>query len=130
MELGLASFALAPDPDAPPRCPVGSIFVDATLRVIRSIDLSTLPYLIRRSLLECLIVIIHKYDLVRPPFRHLSEELTEAVKHVTESVLEDTSQDHRQLALSVAQGFLQRWPDYSAKILRCVRFSVPSPTRR
>ncbi|KDQ07904.1 hypothetical protein BOTBODRAFT_180257 [Botryobasidium botryosum FD-172 SS1] len=105
-------------PNSGPTAPlIGAVLVDVVLAVIVSADLVALPYTEIRTWLEALIIIICKHNVQHSALRHLAGQLTQAAKHVTDLALVDLSYDLRQLAISVAQAFLQRCPDLTAKIL-------------
>lgn len=90
---------------------VGAIIVDLTLFiVIQTADLSDLPILTTKSLLESLMIIIYKHDLDIKPLKHLHVSLMKSVRRVMELVPHDGSYEVRQLALSVVQAYVKRWP--------------------
>lgn len=97
---------------------VGSIFVDVSLGMLCHIkDLLSLPVLILKSLLESLVVIIHKHDFESRPLKHLQNTLRRAVVRALELLLLDISYEIRQIALSVVQAFIKRWPSFMGSLV-------------
>lgn len=90
---------------------VGTIFVDITLYLFdQAADSSKLPVLTVKSLLESLMIIIHKHDIDIRPLKHLHTPLMKAVRRAMELVSQDISYEIRQLALSVVQAHVKKWP--------------------
>lgn len=113
------SFDLAPsamggpyaDDDTPFSLLVGAIFVEVSLAVFfHASDLLSLPVLTVKSMLESLMIVIYKHDLDIKPLKHLHGALMRAVRRAMELVSQDISYEIRQLALSVVQAYVKRWP--------------------
>ncbi|GLB34930.1 putative response to drug [Lyophyllum shimeji] len=89
---------------------VGSIFVDVFLAMFCTLrELSFLPILTFKNMLETLCVIIYKHDFESRTLRHLQQTLRRAVVRALDCLAADVSYDLRQLALSVVQAFVKRW---------------------
>lgn len=100
------------DDDTPSTMLVGTIFVDITLYLFdQAANISTLPALTVKSLLESLMIIIYKHDIDVRPLKHLHTPLMRAVRRAMEFVSQDISYEIRQLALSVVQAHVKRWPN-------------------
>lgn len=92
---------------------VGSVFVDMFLVMFCSVkDSLSLPLLTFKSMLETLCVIIYKHDFESTALKHLQKTLRHAVLQVLNILSEDISYDLRQLALSITQAFIKRWPTF------------------
>jgi hypothetical protein len=97
---------------------VGSVFVDVALAIFCTArDLSDLPVLGLKALLESLRVIIYKHDFEIPAFRHLQQPLRRAVLRALDILSQDVSYELRQLALSVVQAFVNRWHTFMGSIV-------------
>jgi hypothetical protein len=96
---------------------VGSTFVDVSLNLFCTGDLLSLPILTLKSLVESLGVIIYKHDFEHRRMKHLQPTLRRAVLRALELMLDDISYEVRQLALSVTQAFIKRWPAYTGSII-------------
>ena len=97
---------------------VGSVFVDIALTMFCTIrDLSALPVLILKTLLEALCVIIYKHDFESRGLRHLQQALRRAVLRALDILSQDISYELRQLALSVVQAFIKRWATFMGSIV-------------
>jgi len=97
---------------------VGSVFVDVALAIFCTVrDLSALPVLALKALLETLCVIIYKYDFESRPLRHLQQTLRRAVLRALDVLSQDISYELRQLALSVIQAFTKRWHTFMGSIV-------------
>ncbi|KAJ7685226.1 hypothetical protein DFH06DRAFT_1157872 [Mycena polygramma] len=96
---------------------VGSTFADISLNLFCTGDLLSLPILTLKCLVESLGVIIYKHDFEHKRMKHLQATLRRAVLRVLELMLDDISYEIRQLALSVTQAFMKRWPAYTGSIL-------------
>ncbi|KAF7338262.1 hypothetical protein MVEN_02051500 [Mycena venus] len=96
---------------------VGSSFVDVSLNLFCTGDLLMLPVLTLKSLVESLGVIIYKHNFEHRRMRHLQATLRRAVQRALELMLDDISYEVRQLALSVTQAFIKRWPAYTGSII-------------
>lgn len=118
--LDLPGSVLGPmyDEDRPSRFLVGVVFIDVTLTILSSIrELSTLPVLTTKSILEGLYIIIHKYDLEQKVLVHLQPSMRRAVLRILEFINQDISFEIRQLALSVAQAFLKRCHSFMGSVI-------------
>ncbi|KAF7976726.1 hypothetical protein HWV62_5909 [Athelia sp. TMB] len=90
---------------------VGSIFVDVLLHTfVEMPELATLPVLAVKSMLESLMIILYKHDLDVKPLKHLYVVLVKAVRRALELVQDELCYEIRQLALSVVQAFIKKWP--------------------
>ncbi|KAJ6502509.1 hypothetical protein C8R45DRAFT_976826 [Mycena sanguinolenta] len=96
---------------------VGSTFVDISLNLFCTGELLMLPVLTLKSLVEALGVIIYKHNFEHRLMRHLQPTLRRAVQRALELMLDDISYEVRQLALSVTQAFIKRWPAYTGSII-------------
>ncbi|KAF7363482.1 hypothetical protein MSAN_01004100 [Mycena sanguinolenta] len=96
---------------------VGSTFVDISLNLFCTGELLMLPVLTLKSLVESLGVIIYKHNFEHRLMRHLQPTLRRAVQRALELMLDDVSYEVRQLALSVTQAFIKRWPAYTGTII-------------
>ncbi|KAJ7449837.1 hypothetical protein FB451DRAFT_1286715 [Mycena latifolia] len=96
---------------------VGSTFVDVSLNLFCTGDLLSLPIQTLKSMVESLGVIIYKHDFEHRRMKHLQPTLRRAVLRALELMLEDISYEIRQLALSVTQAFIKRWPAYTGSIV-------------
>ncbi|KAI0062284.1 hypothetical protein BV25DRAFT_1804358 [Artomyces pyxidatus] len=91
---------------------IGSPFVDVVLALINEMkDLLSAPFLSTKTLLECLMVIVYKHDMESKPLKHLQGNLRQAVRRMLSITLAPVSYDLRQLALSVIQAYVKRWPN-------------------
>jgi len=89
---------------------VGSVFLDSTLCIISTLrDLSSLPVLTLKSVLETLYIIIHKYDFDDHSFQHMQPLFRRAILRAMELLSKDVSYELRQLALSIAQSSIKKW---------------------
>jgi len=90
---------------------IGSIFVDVSLIMFYTVeDISSLPVLTIKSMLESLIVIIHKHDLESRPLKHLQTHLRKALRRTLDLLLQNIGYELRQLAFSAIQAFTSKWP--------------------
>jgi hypothetical protein len=97
--------------DTPPSLLVGAIFVDIALALFsHTADLLSLPIITIKNMLESLMIVIYKHDLDVKPLKHLHSSLMRAVRRAMDLVSEDISYEIRQLALSVVQAYVKRWP--------------------
>ncbi|KAF8163325.1 hypothetical protein B0H34DRAFT_805778 [Crassisporium funariophilum] len=92
---------------------VGSIFIDACLCILSTLrDLTSLPVLTLKCVLEALHIIIHKHDFEDDLFRHFQPLLRRSVLRTIELLSRDISYELRQLALSIAQVSIKRWHSF------------------
>lgn len=97
---------------------VGSVFVDVTLAIFCTLqDLSVLPVLALKALLETLRVIIYKHDFESRALRHLQQNLRRAILRALDMLSSDISYELCQLALSVVQAFIKRWHVFMGSIV-------------
>jgi hypothetical protein len=61
-------------------------------------------------MLESLMIVIYKHDLDAKPLKHLHGAMIRAVRRAMDLVSQDISYEVRQLALSVVQAYVKRWP--------------------
>ena len=117
----LPHFAMvgANEPDEKPlSLLVGSVFVDMALTMFCTIrDLTALPVLTLKALLETLCVIIYKHDFESQGLRHLQQALRRAVLRALDILSQDISYEMRQLALAVIQAFIKRWHTFMGSIV-------------
>ncbi|KAG6866935.1 hypothetical protein C0991_003851 [Blastosporella zonata] len=105
-----AAMAGADDDERPVSVLVGSIFVDVFLSMVCTIkDLTSLPVLTCKNMLETLCIIIYKHDFESRILKHLQHSLRRAVMRALECLTHDISYDLRQLALSIVHAFVKRW---------------------
>ena len=99
------------DDDTPFPMLIGTIFVDVVLYLFdQAADFSKLPVLTVKSLLESLMIIIYKHDIDVRPLKHLHTLLMKAVRRAMELISQDISYEIRQMALSVVQAHVKKWP--------------------
>jgi hypothetical protein len=112
-------FELAPsamggpyvEDDTPCSLLVGAIFVDVSLAMLSyTADLLSLPILTIKAMLESVMMVIYKHDIDAKPLKHLHGLLMRAVRRAMDLVTQDISYEIRQLALSVVQAYVKRWP--------------------
>lgn len=97
---------------------VGSVFVDVSLAMFCTVrDLSALPVLIVKNMLEALCIIIYKHDLASHTLMHLQQNLRRAVVRALELLVQDVGYELRQLALSAVQAFIKRWHSFMGSII-------------
>lgn len=96
---------------------VGSALVDVSLNLFCTGDLLSLPISSLKSMVESLGVIIYKHDFEHRRMKHLQPTLRRAVMRALELMLDNISYEIRQLALSVTQAFIKRWPAYTGSIV-------------
>lgn len=89
---------------------IGSTFLDVTLSILGTLqDMSSLPVLTLKCLLEALYIIIHKYDFEDRLFRHLQPMTRRALLRVVELLSTNMSYEIRQLSLFIAQAAIKNW---------------------
>jgi hypothetical protein len=101
-------------------CPahIGTIFVDVSLIMFYTVeDICALPVLTMKSMLESLVVIIHKHDLDSKPLKHLPSHFRKALRRVLDLLLQDISYEIKQLALSVIQACTKTRPALMGNLL-------------
>jgi hypothetical protein len=102
--------------DTPFSLLVGAIFVDMSLALFsHTTDILSLPIITIKSMLESLMIVIYKHDLDVKPLKHLHGSLMRAVRQAMGLVSKDISYEIRQLALSVVQAYVKRWPTLSLR---------------
>lgn len=100
---------------------VGSPFVDVLLALFCTVtQLSTLPVLTLKDMLESIAIIIYKHDFEKTLLRPQQQMLRKAVMRSLSLVVEEINYECRQLALSVAHAYIKRWPNSSGGIITCV----------
>lgn len=112
------------DDEIPSTLLVGSAFVDVILDLFaQSQDLAFLPSLTLKNLLKTLIIVIYKHDFDSRPLRHLHANLRTAARRTLDLLLAERylSYELRQLALSICQAFIKRWPYIIGNFLWYVR---------
>ncbi|KAJ7452375.1 hypothetical protein B0H11DRAFT_2327847, partial [Mycena galericulata] len=96
---------------------VGSTLVDVSLNLFCTGDLLSFPILTLKSMVESLGVIIYKHNFEHKRLKHLQPTLRRAVLRALELMLDNISYEIRQLALSVTQAFIKRWPAYTGSLI-------------
>lgn len=108
--------------DVPMTLLVGSVFVDVFLSLFNEGEnLTSLPFVYSKALLQTLIIVIYKHDMDSSPLRHLREQLRRAVRRASDLLLLVISHELRLLALSVNHAYLKRWPSHTYGVLVCVQ---------
>lgn len=97
---------------------VGTVFSDILIRIFSTLDdLTSIPVMVLKGLVEGLGIIIHKQDFEERPMRHLQQPLRKAVHRLHEVLLGEGSYEVRQLALSVTQAFIKKCPTFMGTII-------------
>lgn len=110
--LDLASFGLGLQGKDGSSLPllVGSPYVDIALGLICTVtNLTTLPALTLKSMLDALTLSIYKHDFEKTLLRSLQRTLRRAVSRALDLLLEDVNFECRQQALSAVQAYIKRW---------------------
>ncbi len=105
---------------------IGSAFVDVVLDVFVQLqDLAFLHALTLKNLLKTLLIVIYKHDFDSKSLRHLHSNLRTADRKTLDLLLAERylSYELRQLALSICQAFIKRWPYIIGNFLWCVVFT-------
>ena len=90
---------------------VGSIFVDVLLVAFCALPrLEAMPIPTLKSFLESITIITYKHDFDSRPLKHLQPLLRKAVRRVLDLMLLNVNFEICELALSIAQAFVKRWP--------------------
>ena len=91
----------------------GAPFVDIALSIFSDLsDLTSLPVLALKSLMESLYIIIHKIDLDSATFQHLRPAFRKAILCAVELFSKELSYEIRQLSMSIAQATIKRWHSF------------------
>jgi len=102
---------------------IGTIFIDPCLSVISNLpNLTCLPVLTLKSLLETLYILVHKYDFEDKLLRHLQPSLRRSVLRTIELLSRDISYELRQLSLSIAQVSIKKWHSFFGTTVSYVLF--------
>ncbi|KAF8326124.1 uncharacterized protein EI90DRAFT_3071593 [Cantharellus anzutake] len=117
-------FKTVTEANAP--CLAGSVFDDIVIAVITSIDVVQLPYLVARSWLEIVVIIILKHDFDHPALHPLNSRLVDTVKRLVDNIRKDVNQELCQLSLSVSHALLQTRGNWATKILSRQIFAISS----
>ena len=96
---------------------VGSVFVDVLLAVFNEAAFESLPFLVLKNLIKCIIIITYKHDLESKPLRHLQGGFRRIVRKLNEIVTMDLSYEIRQLALTACGACIKRWPNMVGSII-------------
>lgn len=97
---------------------VGAVFSDVFIRIFSTLDdLTSIPVMVLKGLVEGLGIIIHKQDFEERPMRHLQQPLRKAVNRLHEVLLGDGSYEVRQMALSVTQAFIKKCSAFMGTII-------------
>ncbi|KAJ8700118.1 hypothetical protein PTI98_003174 [Pleurotus ostreatus] len=97
---------------------VGAVFSDVLIRIFSTLDdLTSIPVMVLKGLVEGLGIIIHKQDFEERPMRHLQQPLRKAMHRLHEVLLGEGSYEVRQLALSVTQAFIKKCPTFMGTII-------------
>jgi len=101
---------------------VGAIFLDATLCILCTLrDLTALPVMALKSLLESLYIILQKYDFEDGLFSHMQTLLRKAILRVVAMMSkDDISYELRSLALTIAQASIKRFHTFLGPAVPCV----------
>ena len=92
---------------------IGTIFIHPCLSMISNLpDLTCLPVLTLKSLLETLYILVHKYDFEDKLLRHLQPSLRRSVLRTIELLSRDISYELRHLSLSIAQVSIKKWHSF------------------
>lgn len=92
---------------------IGTIFINPCLSMINNLpDLTYLPVLTLKSLLEALYILVHKYDFGDNLLKHLQPSLRRSVLRTIELLSRDISYEIRQLSLSIAQVSIKKWHSF------------------
>ncbi|KAG8829946.1 hypothetical protein FRC17_005740 [Serendipita sp. 399] len=107
--------------DLPPACMVdkadegmvkghlGSVFADVLIKIVHQIDFSAAPYLVSRSLLTSLVIILTKHDFSSPLLSSWTQHLYGAVYSVMQLLLKpNISFDIKQMIFSVGQAAIKQ----------------------
>jgi hypothetical protein len=110
LDFGVLSLGLQGQDGTSAPLLVGSAYVDMFLSMFCSVtDLSVLPPLTMKCMLEALTIIIYKQDFEKTLLRNLKPILRNAVNRALHLLLQDISYECRQQALSVVQAYTKRW---------------------
>ena len=102
---------------------IGAIFINPCLSMINNLpDLTRLPVMTLKSLLETLYILVHKYDFEDNLLRHLQPSLRRSVSRTIELLSEDISYELRQLSLSIAQVSIKKWRSFFGTTVSYVPF--------
>jgi hypothetical protein len=96
---------------------VGSVFVDVLIAVFNEATISSLPFIVLKNLIKCVVVITYKHDLESKPLRHLQAGFRKVVRKLNEIVMMDLSYEIRQLALTACGACIKRWPNMVGGII-------------
>ncbi|KAF9264659.1 hypothetical protein L218DRAFT_195329 [Marasmius fiardii PR-910] len=89
---------------------VGAVFIDLLLSLFSTTkEITSLPILSVKNLLESLGVVIYKHNFENIYIRHLQPFLKQAVTLTLELMLEDINYECRQLALHVTQAYIRKF---------------------
>ena len=101
---------------------VGAIFIDATLCILCTLrDLTALPVMTLKSLLESLYIILQKYDFEDGVFSHMQPLLRKAILRIVGMLSkDDISYELRLLALTIAQASIKRFHTFLGPAVPCV----------
>ncbi len=104
--------------DRPSKLLVGSIFIDLILVMFCTLrDLSLLPELTLKRILESLCIVVHKHDFESTALLHLQHRLRQAVLRSSELILQDIGYELRQVALSFIQGFVKQCDKFMGHVI-------------
>ncbi|KAG6832129.1 hypothetical protein H0H87_002441 [Tephrocybe sp. NHM501043] len=101
VDVAPSAMAGADNDERPVHILVGSVFVDVFLSMICTVkDLTLLPIMTCKNMLETLCVVIYKHDFENRVLKHLQQILRRAVMRALEYAGQDISYELRQLGLS------------------------------
>lgn len=103
--------------DLPTSLLVGSVFVDVLLAVFIEAVIDSLPFVVLKNLIKCVVIITYKHDLESRPLRHLQASFRKVVRKLNEVVMMDLSYEIRQLALTACGACIKRWPNMVGSII-------------
>lgn len=89
---------------------LGTMFLDTVLVMLCTLrNLSSLPVLTLKCILETLYITIHKYDFEDPLLHHLQPLFRRATLRAVDLLSKEISYEIRQLSLSIAQASINKW---------------------
>lgn len=101
-----------------PQVLVGAAFVDVLLAITAAVKDPALPILTAKGILESLCIVIYKHDFESANLKAMQPYLKRAITHTLDLVVQDTTYETRQIALSVVQGFVKRCSSFMGSIIQ------------
>ena len=96
---------------------VGSVFVDVFLAIFNEVAVDSLPFIVLKNLVKCVIIIAYKHDLESKPLRHLQGGFRKVVRKLNDMVMMDLGYEIRQLARTACDACIKRWPNMVGNII-------------